>query len=289
MKTFKLDKILEKEGDEYEKYIRTTIGTVLNNYSLKNEIIKFTFNGKEYKCKYSVFIIQLIFIIPFIENKKFINFTEDYIELDEIQKFDISTTNDYFNKIIMNFQSEIRQYSDEGFIESLNKSYKKILNLLSEYSGKFNIYSGTSLNLYDLFMLYDSNPTFKKLLNQKVPKNLDFSEVDSYIKTEFGSMMDILREEDTCFRPYFQSKTGMNEKQFKEIISHIGLKADLQSNIIPRVIQNSFIQGLDNITDYYIISILSRKALITSHKRVKDSGSRWLEIQQKLKARIKLL
>lgn len=268
-KILPLELILKLPVDKYKKFLRMNIDETIRNYTAKENIIRFKFNNKIYNERYAILITNLILMLPFVENKE-LEYTGEYLDLNQIKNFNINTLPNYFNLILNNNQDLITE--NKELIDNLNLSFKHVLNICAEISGKYNIFNGTTLNIYDLLMLYKSNKRFKKLFDQKVPRKLDFTEVAQFINNEFKEMIEILRNEDTCYKPYFQSKTGINEKQFKEIISHVGLKAGLNGIIIPHVIQSNYMQGFSNISDYYINAVLARKSLITSHRRTRQSG-----------------
>jgi hypothetical protein len=266
-KVINLDRLIEDKDKFYSK-LESYQKSVIKNYEKRKNPIKFIFLGDEYECKISNFITQMIFLIPFVDLN--VQPTEDFVFIDRIQEFNSKLSVEWANKII-NYFYELDDEMDDDYLNKLNISIKKVLSTLSDLSGKCNIYSGTTINIHDLLQLYDENEDFKDLVNQVI-KDGEFADIEKEINEQFAKQMDILREEDTCYKPYFVSKTGINEKQFKEIISSIGLKADLEGNIIPYIIQSNYLRGLESIMDFYIVGILARKALITSHKKVKDSG-----------------
>jgi hypothetical protein len=266
-KIIDLDSLIPSE-DEYFRKLNLFEKKVLEKYRLRKSTVHFKLNDKIYDCSLANLITQMILFIPFTRMHQTPD--EEFVILDEIQDFNKNTCINYFNNLI-NYELSF-DIKESGFYDNLNLSIKESINHMSDLSGLFNVYSGSTINLYDLVHLYSNNNDFKTLVDEEVPSGLDFSEIEDFVDNEFKSIMKILKNEDTCFKNYFNAQTGINEKQFKEIISKIALKADLDGNIIPYVIDTNYIKGLRNVTDFYIVSILARKALITSHRRVKDSG-----------------
>lgn len=242
---------------------------ILNNYEKRNKIIYFKLNNIKYKSSISNFLTQYILFIPFLEFNKIPN--NDFIIIDELKNFNKNILINYFNKIIEWYYNKFTDDNDET-INILNQSFAKMITILSDISGQCNIYSATTINLHDLIMIYDENKEFRDLVNEAIPNKLDFSEIETFLNNKFDKIMTILKNEDTVFKPYFISKTGINLKQFKEVVSSVGLKADLDGNIINKPISRNYLIGLDNITDYFIGSQLARKATIVSHKETKNSG-----------------
>jgi len=266
-KTINLNGLIEDKQEFYKK-LELYESKILDDYKRRKINITFSLNGEVYEGTMANLITQMILLIPFVDQK--IIPENRFIILDKIKNFNKNTVINYFNDVIKYFVD--LEIEKKGYLDELNISIKNSINHLSDLSGKFNVYSGSTLSLHDLVNLYSENDRFKELVNEEVPSGLDFSEIEEFVNKEFDELMNILETEDTCFKPYFNAKTGINRKQFKEIISTIALKADLDGNIIPYVIQTNYLKGLKNITDFFIVAILARKALITSHKRVKESG-----------------
>lgn len=261
-----LDELIN-DSDLFYKKLNSYIKSSIKNYDKRHKLITIKLNNTIYRdFTIANFITQMVLCIPFVDLK--VPIKDEFVILEEIKSFNKGTLTMYFNKIIYYFNS-ILNYN---FIDDLNMSLKKIINIFSDISGKCNIYSGTTINLRDILLLYKKDKDFRKEFNKKVPPNLDFSQIDETINNQFTYLINKLSITKNCYQPYFVSNAGINKKQFKEVISKIGLKADLDGKIIPYVINTNYLIGLGNITEYYIVSKLSRKALITSHKEVKKSG-----------------
>jgi len=267
-KTINLNELIANKEEFYKK-LKLYESKVLDQYKRRKIEVTFSLNDEVYECSLANLITQMILFIPFVNLGEIPS--NNFVILDKIKNFNKNNLIGYFNDIINHVINEL-EITDKKYYDELNVSIKESINHLSDLSGKFNVYSGSTITLHDLVNLYSENERFKELVDQEVPNGLDFSEIEEFVNKEFDELMDILEVEDTCFRPYFNAKTGINRKQFKEIISTIALKADLDGNLIPYCIQANYLKGLNNITDFFIVSILARKALITSHKRVKDSG-----------------
>jgi len=267
-KTIDLNELIANKEEFYKKldlYERK----VLDNYKRRKIEVTFSLNDQVYDCSLANLITQMILFIPFVNLNEIPS--NNFVILDKIKNFNKNTLIGYFNDIISHSINDL-EVTDKEYFDKLNISIKESINHLSDLSGKFNVYSGSTITLHDLINLYSENERFKELVDEEVPSGLDFSEIEDFVNNEFKELMSILETEETCFKSYFNAKTGINQKQFKEIVSKIALKADLDGNLIPYVIQANYLKGLNNIVDFFIVSILARKALITSHKRVKDSG-----------------
>jgi hypothetical protein len=261
-----LDSLLEDEKKFYFK-LQSYIDKVRENYKIRKKKCRFTLLGVEYTCKVSNLITQMIFLIPFVDTG--IEPDESFILLDQIKDYNNDTFIDWANNVIGYFSD--KDLLDDEYILKLNLSIKKVIQYLSDLSGRCNILSGTTIRLHDLLELYENNKEFRELVDYEIPDG-EFSDIEKEINQQFDGIMDILRNVDTCYKPYFRSKTGINEKQFKEVMSSIGLKTDLDGTILPFIVQSNYFKGLRGITEFFVSAMMCRKALITSHQKVKDSG-----------------
>lgn len=76
-----------------------------------------------------------------------------------------------------------------------------------------------------------------------------------------------------CLRMFFISRECLNDKQFKEVSAHIGLKPNGEGGLIPASIDGSFLNGaLNNPEAYAVDASASRVAQMLSHENVGKSG-----------------
>ena len=265
-KKFILDDYLSDKESFYKK-LNSLKEKTLEKYAKRYSNIELVFNEKSYECTIANLVTQMILLIPFVELE--LKPSDDFIIIEKIQTFDKGTIIKYLNDVIRYFDLNIE---GDTYISDLNISIRKMISLLSDISGPCNILSATTINIYHLLWLYENNEEFRETFDKEIPKNLEYSEIDDFIKDKFKVLFRILKENKNCYQRYALTKTGINDKQLKEIISDIGLKADLNGDLIPHTIETNFLKGFNSITDFFVNSILARKALITSHKRVKDSG-----------------
>jgi hypothetical protein len=227
------------------------------NDFIKNDLVSLIVNGEAYEISYGNLLTLLIVASPFNHFKR---------PMPEEVLFDLSNLReyrDYYTKLLEHFE-----YSNE--IKSL---IKDIISELAIVSGDINVTFGNTVSIKSLIDLAKNVKRFRELLHYKIPndKNFEFNEIEAIIKNNLDEIMDILSSTDNGLKYYIQSGAGINAKQWGQVLSLVGSKPDLFGNIIPYPINTSFMRGLD-VRSFYINALGARKALITNHQQVRNSG-----------------
>lgn len=248
----------------YHMLIKKLEKIILGDFRKRKTIVSVTINDVEYNMKLSNLYTQLVLLYPFVHIYGDGVIPDDFIVIDEIGSFNSSFFNGYCNQIIKFIGLEKK--------DELNVSLKWVIETLSDISGRCNKMHGTTINIYDIIHLSMTDKEVAEAIRYSIPANLEFKEIEDDIDKNFKKFLNVLEKHETCYSIYLKSKTGINLKQFCEKLFCIGLKPDLEGMIIPETIDTNFTMGLRNITDFFINACGARKALITSHERVKDSG-----------------
>lgn len=227
------------------------------NDFLKNEFVEVIVNNESYEISYGNLLTLLIVAKPFNHFKR---------PMPEDLLFDLSNLKeyrDYYTKLLEHFN-----YSNE--IKSL---IKDVISELAIVSGDINVTFGNTVSIKSLIDLAKNVKRFRELLHYKIPsdKNFEFNEIEAIIKNNLDEIMSILSETDNGLKGYIKSGAGINAKQWGQVLSLVGSKPDLFGNIIPYPINTSFLRGLD-VRSFYINALGARKALITNHQQVRNSG-----------------
>jgi hypothetical protein len=183
-----------------------------------------------------------------------------------------------FKKYLNSILEVCKEFTTDMFLVST--IIADIIRDFSELAVKANTLYTNTVNLYDLARISNKNPEFDSLLNLVIPDNLQFSEIEDYIKVNLSQLVSILSDEDSCFKTLINCGSAVNQKQLGQTVMMIGLKPNLEGMIIPEPINTSFLRGMRSPEDFLTNAIGARKALITNFTNVKDSGylSRKLEI-----------
>ena len=180
--------------------------------------------------------------------------------------FNSNNLNNFIDYLIEEFLDE-----DIAFVE-LKKSIMKILQNLSDISALINFRKGNTMDLFSIAQASIKNEELNNLLHFKIDESLSISDAEKILKDKTKSLIDILRNEETCLRPYLLAGVAIKDKQLREAIMNIGYTPDLKGNIVSKPINTSFLLGLNEIQDLYNKSTGTRKALILNYKSVKASG-----------------
>jgi len=229
----------------------------VNNNFLKDELIELVVNKEAYEITYGNFLTLLVVARPFNEHK--VPFPEDML-------FDLSDLHEYGKYYTLLL--EMFKFDKETKI-----SIKDIISELAILSGEINVTFGNTVSIKALTDLERNVSRFRELIHYKLPKDeaMEFDKIEKIINHNRDEIMDILSNTDNILKYYTKSGAGVNTKQYGQVLSLIGSKPDLFGNIIPYPINTSFLRGL-SVRDFFINALGARKALITNHQQVRNSG-----------------
>ena len=176
----------------------------------------------------------------------------------------------------------IKKYIDEKIItpfrerlsnKKMNLVIHDMLYNLSRISYDFNIILGISMNVESFIFLADRNERFREIITTRLDPTAQPKDIEDHLDALMHEEIDILKKEDTSFKPIIQVGTGIKTKQLAEFSISGGLKPDLDGNTITTPIDGNLLYGgLNSISNYFIDSNGGRKALIMSHINMGDSG-----------------
>lgn len=227
------------------------------NTFIKDEMTHVDVDGEVYEITYGNLLSLLIVARPFHSLKQ--KFPEEFL-------FDLADLKDYsayYTQLLEHFN-----YSNK-----IKELIKDVISELAILSGDINLTFGNTVSIKSLVDLGKKVGRFRELLHYRLPKDeaLTFDEIEAIIKKNLAEIMKILSETDNMLRFYISSGAGINAKQFGQVLSLVGSKPDLFGKIIPYPINTSFLRGLD-VRSFYINALGARKALITNHQQVRNSG-----------------
>lgn len=244
--------------DLANKKLRTSNSEVFaeNNF-LKNEMVQVIVEGEAYEISYGNLLTLLIVAKPFHALKSPMP-EELLFDLSNLQEY-----RDYYTTLLERF----------NFSNDIKGAIADVVSELAIVSGEMNVTFGNTVSIKSLIDLGKNVDRFRELLHYTIPNDtaLEFNEIEAIIKKNLAEIMDILSNTDNMLRYYIQSGAGINAKQFGQVLSLVGSKPDLFGKIIPYPINTSFLRGLD-VRSFYINSLGARKALITNHQQVRNSG-----------------
>lgn len=255
-----LDKINDGEDinlylDELQKYIFTP-----NLFSKRKDEICTIHQGKHKReLTLGRMLVSCYFLRILSENK--IKLQLEYF-FDKDDATELNGYIDYISRIFKEKNSNL-QILKQRILDGLTK--------LSDDMIQVNSLKGATLSLYDIIELQKRNERFNELTNLTIPDGMDLNEIEQFVNKNVEEAIKILCEEDTAYRDLIRGK-AISNRQLGQSLVNIGLKPDIDGNVIPEPINTSFIRGLRGRKDYYTCAIGARKAMLINFKQVKASG-----------------
>lgn len=184
-------------------------------------------------------------------------------------------------------QSTITQYINRNFLDKNRKIYtnRYLNNIIADCTAMFSVVDKVSKYLSDTISLYDD-----VLLQQRCPEyydvlhldigNAPLDKVKIIIAEATDKAVNIIKNSKQYLGYYhslasnFRSGEALNKKQFGETYIAIGTKPDAYGDVIPYIINSSFING--GVTDpvsRFVESYAGIEATIISHVNVSISGT----------------
>lgn len=158
----------------------------------------------------------------------------------------------------------------------MNKMVDDINYHMRAISTSFSILFGLGMSVYDIIQVANRNPEVEEILHHKIDSNMQPIEIEAELIKRTDRLIEIFSYTDTDnnLRPLFLSGKNLSKAQFKEITVMIGLKADVNGNTIPHLIDcNILVDGINTPSAYYIDAMSGRKSLILSKTRMGEPGS----------------
>lgn len=289
-------KSLEQLMDELFRHdiIIEDIAVNLKTYTKKYidvlDFCKYTFelndeNGNPYRMKHAIFRFNhedrkahsieirhlqynLIMWYPFVVTDNIDVLDESYI----------------FNPTASNFNVELENYINDRIIPNMNDVdhstqnaiIDEIVHHITAISNAFTPLMGSSISLYSIHEAEKSCPEIADIMRRPIDPKMQPAEIEKELSRRTDRMMQLLAEDacDNDLRPLILAGNNISKGQFKELVVKIGLKSDINGNTIPHLIDGNFlIDGAKNPSDYYIIALSGRKALIFAKTRMGEPGA----------------
>lgn len=266
----------DEEGDtEYEKEIERVTSLIENDITKRTLKCKIRFTDNiEKEITLGNYLTYLIIYLPFFY------FNTELEDADYFDVRDINNLESYFDKVIKKFQIDNDENDD---VDIVGEILIEIINKLNHINCVITHNFGPTISLKEMIDIADRNPEFAKILYEP---ELDVSNMTATDITNHTAQISkkveqiICDDEENTFKYFIKSGSGVNMKQFGQMVGYIGLKPDLKEKIIPRPVNTNFCIGLQTASHFYINAEGCLKALIVSHIQVKNSGyfTRKLEI-----------
>lgn len=155
----------------------------------------------------------------------------------------------------------------------LNIAIHDTIHLLARIANDFNPILGLTINTESFIDLYNNNATYRDLVHTKVDPNEQPAIVEKLIDDKLKILVDLLKKEENSLKPVLNAGNAIKNKQLAEFMINMGYQPDIDGNTIPIPINgNLTVGGLGNVTNYYLQTNASRKALLANKYDMGNSG-----------------
>jgi len=251
----------EEEYLELKKEIKQGI---LEDFSNRKIPARIMIGEDTIKATIGKVLINLLVMQPLI-GKKFKISMDDLFNYESVTEENLSK---YFDKLLRKHKG-----SKKLDYDALKQNLSDSINEMSDLSGELNVLSGNSISFHDFVKLSATDEAAKKIFKQKLERGLQFDEIEERFNNLGDEIEDyFMSNPDTDLYPFMKSETGITKKQLTQAIGFVGLKPDIDGNVIPVAIEDNYLIGLKSLENYFINSKGTRKALIVNNRMVRRSG-----------------
>lgn len=200
-----------------------------------------------------------------------------FMEMDIVEALDESFIFD-FTKFTM---KGVVSYLDERVLPlgevdfyTKNKIIDEIFYNITAVANAFCMLMGMSISMYDIIQAEKACPEISDIIFGKIDPSLQPMEIESELGRRADRLMELFSTVDCDLKPLLVSGKNISKGQFKEMFVKIGLKADINGNTIPLLIDaNLVVDGLTKPSYQYIEAGSARKSLIMTKQKM---GYLWL-------------
>ena len=212
-------------------------------------------------------LIINLFFLEFIQGQKKEVIKQAYEHIEEIW-YDADVYGTDMSKywdVVIPIVSDI----DDIDIQQLNNDLADAISEYSSFLIKINMVNGSTINLYSFMKAIDETPELQELTSGDVSHVKDYADITKEITRRRERFDEILNEKYHNLSLFLKCT---NAGQYEQVFIGVGPKADIYGKMIDHVPNTNFLHGMNCIDDYYTLSQVTRKILITTHKSVSNSG-----------------
>lgn len=192
------------------------------------------------------------------------------IEIELKDFFDYNEAKDHI-KYINAIAEKAKKHPEKITMEDLKEEIANSVVKLSDVTSAVNSLRGITVNLSDIVKYSEENPEFSDLLSFNIPSGLELNEIEQIVTEKVNKCIEALKDADTVYKPLILGG-AVNARQLGQTLVNIGLKPDIEGQVIPEPVNTSFLRGMRSRKDFMTCAIGARKALVISHNNVRSSG-----------------
>lgn len=241
-------------------------------YGFEHEIIRHKFvrfkihedDDKIYELQMNHFLSNMILWYTFVEMDNVEVMTEEHIF-----NFQMSSLNDivvYINEKILPI-CNLDQHFQNKIIDDIAYHMRAI-------STAFSPIMGMGMSIHNIYKMEEQFPEISELMYGSIDPTLQPVEIEKILHERTDRIIELFSETDNDLRPLFLSGKNLSKDQFKEIVIKIGLKADINGNTIPYLIDcNILVNGINKPSFHFLEAMSARKSLVLSKTKMGDPGA----------------
>lgn len=249
----------------------------LRDYAINvnhEEMFTVTWNGKQYQLYVGRLLTIMSFFRAFVKAqfKSEVDLTEYSTIIERL--FSIQEL-DYVNNSFLDKQYDpiIEFLLDNGIkIDQVNFLISNIINNLATLGIHFNNKAGNNICLKHFIDLAKTDPVFNECLQYTANESQQIRKIEEDNAEVSNRGFECLKHSNTTIGNLARCGSAFNVKQMAQVLFTIGFKPDLRGKTIPKIINTSFLRGLQTPEDMLIIARAARKAEINNYVYVAKGG-----------------
>lgn len=232
---------------------------------------------KESVCKIQIrhLLINLIFWYAYVRADIPEVVDESYVQHFEKLRADgltpeirIGEMDDYKDNVILPDIEDIDSHTQNEIIDEINYNLRNVTKA-------FSVLFGLGISVYSLIQAGKRDPRIEEIMHVQLDPSMQPNEIEETAKSLSDELTRrVIADKENDLASYMAAGKVLSPGQFKEFAVLIGLKADINGNTIPHLINCNFlVHGINTPSYQYLIGIGGRKSLIMSKTKMGEPGA----------------
>jgi hypothetical protein len=195
-----------------------------------------------------------------------------FMEMDIVEELDETFIYDFtkfsMKSVVSYLEDRVLPLGEIDF-HSKNKVIDEIFYNITAVANAFCMLMGMSISMYDIIQAEKQCPEISEIIFGKIDPSLQPMEIEAELGRRADRLIELFSAIDCDLKPLLVSGKNISKGQFKEMFVKIGLKADINGNTIPMLIDaNLVVDGLTKPSYQYIEAGSARKSLIMTKQKM---------------------
>lgn len=273
--TIKTGDICEENWRDYCTNLLNVFKDYIETWQLQSSLVTFVFdNGESIELSASMALINIC-MWGFIVN------THRRIQPEHLVFKPDGITSGFIKKYIDLFcvipSIDLENSTKLDFFKLNNTIYTCLRSL--KFVDKFARFFNNTINIKDFIDLMNSCPEAYDIMHKDY-SNIPPDKMNAVALEDTNRLISLIIDSEKymgrehCLADALRAKVGIKPKQFRELITNIGIKPNGEGGVIPYPENTSFISdGITNPYWYYSEVVTGREAQILNKKNTADSGA----------------